>query len=97
MLSMASPFSASRSATCDGLTPMNSSVAAASYQVSSFIGLYMDTESSTSWSMSLSLDTITTSSSGLAHRFASVPMTSSASKPGYSRIGMRIASSTRRM
>ena len=61
---------------------MNSSVVAGSYQMSSFMGLYIETRSSTSCSMSLSLETITTSTSDPAHFLASVPMTSSASKLG---------------
>src|SRR5664279_5018432 len=41
--------------------------------------------------MSLSLDTITTSMPSASARRARVPITSSASNPGYSRIGIRMA------
>src|SRR5579883_1722982 len=59
MLSMASPLSASRSATWEGFTPKYASTLAGSYHSSSFMGLSMKTRSLTSWSMSLSLETIT--------------------------------------
>ena len=79
MLSTASPFNASKSATCAGGTPMNSFTFAGSYQVSSLAGLSMETCSFTSCSMSLSLDTITTSKPAASPFRLRVPMTSSAS------------------
>ena len=82
MLSIASPFSASRSATWSGRTPMNVFTFSASYHSSSLAGLSMETCSFTSCSMSLSLETITTSMPAASARRARVPITSSASKPG---------------
>ena len=93
---MASPLSASRSVTWSGRTPMNALTFSGSYHSSSLAGFSMETRPVTSCIMSLSLDTITTSNPACSARRASVPITSSASKPGYSRTGMRMASSTRR-
>ena len=81
-LSMASPISASVSTTCPGSTPKRSLTPAASYQVPSSRGLKTVISSPTSWKKSLSPVMIATGCPPAAARTASVPITSSASKPG---------------
>ena len=71
---------------------MNSLTLAGSYQVSSLAGFSIETRSVTSCSMSLSLETMTTSQPASAALRLSVPITSSASKPAYWMMGMRRAS-----
>ena len=96
MLSIESPRSAITSTTFSGGTPSVSITFSRSRTRLSFTGLRIFTRSFTSCIMSLSFETTNTGCPASAAFAASVPITSSASKPCASRIGIRNASSARR-
>ncbi len=96
MLSIESPRSAITSITFSGGMPSVSITFSRSSTRLSFTGFRIFTCSFTSCIMSLSFETTNTGCPAFAAFVASVPITSSASKPCASRIGIRNASSARR-